>query len=87
MAYKLNFTKRAIKDLGKIPNPFYENIIEELNNLENDPRPNNSKKLKIDKGWSLRVGDYRIIYQIFDKIIEIDIIRVGHRTDIYKNLN
>lgn len=85
MDYKLNFTRRSIKDLSKIPNPFYDNIKNEIIKLEQNPRPNNSKKLKIDKGWSLRVGDYRVIYQIFDETIEIDLIRVGHRKDIYKN--
>ncbi len=52
-------------------------------NLSKNPRPNGFKKLKGRDGYRIRVGNYRIIYNIFEKEVVIDIITIGHRKDIY----
>jgi len=52
--------------------------------LEENPRPSGYKKLKGYDAYRIRVGDYRIIYEIDDKIITITIVELGHRRDIYK---
>ena len=51
--------------------------------LENNPRPIGYLKLKGRDAYRIRVADYRIIYEIFDDILLIDIINLGHRKDIY----
>ncbi len=59
-------------------------ILRAILNLKNNPRPIGSKKLKGNsENWRIRVGNYRIVYSIDDKISIVDIRKVGHRKDIY----
>jgi mRNA interferase RelE/StbE len=83
MAYTLNFSRQALKELGKINDPYYSNIKQAIANLTKNPRPQGYKKLKDREGYRIRVGDYRIIYIIFDRELIVDIITLGHRKDIY----
>ncbi|MBS1527888.1 MAG: type II toxin-antitoxin system RelE/ParE family toxin [Bacteroidetes bacterium] len=84
MAYSLNFSRQAIKMLEKINEPFYSNIKQAIVNLTTDPRPQGYKKLKGRDGYRIRVGSYRVIYDIFDTQLVVDIITIGHRKDIYE---
>jgi mRNA interferase RelE/StbE len=85
MSYSLNFSKRAFKELAKINEPFYTNIKIAITNLTEKPRPQGYRKLKGRDGYRIRVGDYRIIYDIFDSELVVDIIHLGHRKNIYGN--
>ena len=51
--------------------------------LANDPRPSGCKKLKGRNGYRVRKGDYRIIYDIFDNQLTIEVVALGHRKEIY----
>jgi len=84
MAYTLNFSKQALKELEKINDAFYTNIKQAIIDLTQNPRPNGYKKLKGLDGYRIRIGNYRVIYDIFDHILTIDIITLGHRKDIYE---
>jgi len=59
-------------------------ILIAIENLAKNPRPQGYKKLKGREGYRIRVGNYRIIYEIFDEILLIDVIDLGHRKDIYE---
>jgi len=83
MAYTLYFSKHAIKELEKINEPFYSSIKQAILDLSENPRPPGCKKLKGRSGWRIRVGNYRVIYDIFDNQLIVDIITLGHRKDIY----
>lgn len=83
MAYILSFSRQAIKELEKINEPFYSNIKQAIINLSENPRPVGYIKLKGRDGYRIRIGNYRVIYEIFDDQLLIDIISVGHRKDIY----
>jgi mRNA interferase RelE/StbE len=83
MAYHVALKKRAIKALEKINEPFYSNIKEAIYSLANNPRPQGCKKLKGRDGYRIRVADYRIIYDIYDDVLLVDVIDLGHRKDIY----
>ena len=85
MSYSLNFSKRAFKELTKINEPFYTNIKIAITNLTENPRPQGYRKLKGRDGYRIRVGDYRIIYDIFDSELVVNIIHLGHRKNIYGN--
>jgi len=76
--------KKAQKQLDKLTNNVADPIINAIANLENEPRPNGSIKLKGREGYRIRIGNYRVIYEIQDKELIIDIIALGHRKDIYK---
>ena len=84
VSYKITIKKSAVKALDKINEPYFTNIKIAIYNLGNNPRPEGCKKLKGRDAYRIRVADYRIIYEIFDDILLIDIIDLGHRKDIYK---
>ena len=84
MIYALNFSKQALKELGKINEPYYSNIKQAITNLTQNPRPQGYKKLKSRDGYRIRTGNYCIIYNIIDTELIVDIITLGHRKDIYE---
>ena len=84
MAYQIAIKKSAIKSLAKIPNPYFSNIKSAIYDLANDPRPKGCKKLKGREAFRIRVADYRIIYEISDTVLSIEVIAIGHRKDIYE---
>jgi len=55
-----------------------------LAGMETNPRPADVKKLKGRHAWRIRVGDYRVIYQIHDQILQVMVITLGHRREIYR---
>jgi mRNA interferase RelE/StbE len=83
MLYTINFTKQAFKDLDKINEPFYSNIKQAIINLSVNSRPNGFKKLKGREGFRIRIGNYRVIYNIYDNELVIEVIALGHRKNIY----
>ncbi len=83
MDYQIHINKTAIKALEKVPEPFYSNIKTAIYQLAKNPRPNGYIKLKGRNAFRIRVGNYRIIYEIIDKELIIEIINLGHRKDIY----
>jgi mRNA interferase RelE/StbE len=83
MTYKLNFRASAFKALEKINEPNYSKIKKAIFDLVQNPRPYGYKKLEGRDGYRLRVGDYRIIYDIIDQELIIDVIDLGHIKDIY----
>lgn len=84
MTYSLNFSKQALKELEKINEPYYSGIKQAILNLTENPRPQGYKKLKGREGYRIRVSNYRVIYDIFDTLLIVDIITLGHRKDIYE---
>lgn len=84
MTYQLTIKPKAIKALEKINEPDYSHIKTAIYGLADNPRPQGCKKLKGREGWRIRVGDYRIIYDIFDKTLTVDVVNFGHRKDIYE---
>jgi mRNA interferase RelE/StbE len=83
--YELQYKKKAIKALVKINEPYYSAIIQAINKLSDNPRPLGCKKLTGRNGYRIRVGTYRIIYDIFDTNLIIEIVNVGSRGDIYED--
>jgi len=83
MAYQITIRKKAVKILENINEPYYSKIKKSIYDLSNNPRPDGCKKLKGRNGYRIRAADYRIIYEIFDDLLIIDVITLGHRKDIY----
>lgn len=87
MDWQLQIERKAQKALKKIPDPYKSNIIETIDDLTSEPRPHNCTKLKgASDLWRVRVGTYRIVYQINDDQLLILVIRIGHRSDVYQGL-
>lgn len=83
MKYEVRIERKALKKLAKISNPYYSNIKTAILELGNDPKPQGYKKLKGRDAFRIRVADYRVIYEINDKVLLVDVIDLGHRKDIY----
>jgi mRNA interferase RelE/StbE len=82
-SYNIVVTDKVRKILLKLPASIAGKIENVLLQLSINPRPPGCKKLKGRKGYRIRSGDYRIIYEIEDYILKVIVIDVGHRTDLY----
>lgn len=83
--YVVRFTKRADRDLDRLPGDLRVRAIRMIESLAGNPRPNGSIKLSGKEDmYRIRVGDYRIIYEVQDKVLLILVLRVGHRRDVYR---
>lgn len=83
--YEVELSEVAKKDLAGLQPQIQNRVRLAFRILSNNPRPPLSVKLKGRSGYRIRVGDYRIIYEIFDKKVIILIMRIGHRRKVYKN--
>ena len=83
MRYHIELSKTAEKQLDKLPDKIAFLLIEAVELLAENPRPNGYRKLKGREGFRIRKGKYRVIYDIIDDILVVDVFAVGHRKDIY----
>jgi mRNA interferase RelE/StbE len=84
MSYQVIIPKKVLKELSGLPLNYGKKVAQALVELENDPRPVGSKKLKgSENKYRIRVGDYRVIYTIEDNILIIEVIRIAHRREVY----
>lgn len=82
--YKIEIKRSAAKELEKIQKKDRDRIIEKIQALALDPRPPQSKKLSGEEKYRIRQGDYRVLYQIYDEVITVVVVRVAHRKEVYK---
>jgi mRNA interferase RelE/StbE len=88
--YAFRWRERAVRQLRAIPQPAAMTILQALTPLGDDPRrPDaNVKKLAgYEDRYRLRVGDYRVIYDVTDKQLVILVVGVGHRREIYRAIS
>ena len=81
--YELVFKRSVSKDLRAVPNKDVRRILNRIDNLRNDPRPDGCEKLSGQERYRIRQGNYRIIYGIEDDRLMVIVIKVGHRRAIY----
>ena len=85
MSYNILIKKKAVKSLESLPQIEIVKINECTQQLKTNPRPPKCKKLASkDELYRIRVGNYRIIYNIQDKNLIVDIIKIGHRKSVYR---
>jgi mRNA interferase RelE/StbE len=84
MRFQIILPKSVQKELDRLPDEIARRILTRLAGLETNPRPANVKKLKGRDAWRIRVGNYRVIYEIHDRVLQIIVITVGHRREIYR---
>jgi mRNA interferase RelE/StbE len=82
--YNLRILPAAQKDLKRLQGKIFDKIKSEILSLANNPRPYGALKLTNEDGYRIRVGDYRVLYRIDEKIKEIFIYRVKHRKESYR---
>jgi mRNA interferase RelE/StbE len=85
MTYRVEITPAAQRTIKKLPKNIQKKLIEIIEFLVEDPRPVGVVKLSTAGNlYRVRTGDYRIIYEIQDRILLIVITKIGHRRDVYK---
>ena len=84
MRYRVILPKSVQKELDRLPVELVTRILARLTELEVQPRPPDVKKLKGRSAWRIRVGDYRVIYEIHDRELQVLVVTVGHRREIYR---
>jgi mRNA interferase RelE/StbE len=82
--FKVTFKKSVARDLRSIPNADVKRILEKIESLCGNPRSDGCIKLSAQERYRVRQGLYRIIYEIRDELLVIHVVRVGHRSFVYK---
>lgn len=84
--YTIEILPTARKELLSLPGAIQKRIGKKIDSLQDNPRPAGVKALKGKRGdfYRLRVGDYRILYEIRDKVLLVIVIKVGHRREVYR---
>ena len=83
--YQIEWKRSAMKELEKLPRPMISRIVSAVDNLSSNPYPEGVRKLAgSEYSYRIRVGDYRVLYNIIRNRLVVEIIRVGHRKDIYR---
>jgi len=84
VTYAVLIERRAQRALAKIAQPQRDRIIAAIQRLGDEPRPAGVKKLSGREAWRIRVGAYRVLYEIRDSQLIVLIVDVGHRRGIYR---
>lgn len=85
MTYHIEFTSAAARHIKKLHRPVRDKILDAIVQLANEPRPHGSRKLVGEEiAWRIRVGDYRVIYEILDETLTITVVRAAHRREVYE---
>ncbi len=84
MRYRVIIPKSVQKELDRMPDDVVRRILARLAQLETAPRPADVKKLRGREAWRIRVGDYRVIYELHDRQLQILVVTIGHRREIYR---
>ena len=85
MAYQILIRRAAEKEIADLPIKIRSRIAEKIRALADEPRPAGCKKLSgEDRAWRIRIGDYRVVYEIDDSLKHIEVRVVAHRRDVYR---
>lgn len=85
--YNITIERQAQKELDKLQKNIFLLVVSKIRSLELEPRQTGTKKLNTPSNdFRLRVGDYRVLYEIDDKEKIITIFRIKHRKDVYRNM-
>ncbi len=84
MSYRVEFTAAAARQVRKLPRPARDRVLDAIEDLGEDPRPHGAKKLVGEQtAWRIRIGDYRVIYDVFDSELTVSVVRAAHRREVY----
>jgi mRNA interferase RelE/StbE len=83
--YEIYLERSAEKDLKRLPAGIFKRIMTHIRGLANTPRPSGCHKITGSKNdWRIRIGDYRVIYEIDEKGKTVKVMRVRHRKEVYR---
>ena len=83
--YAVRLARRAVRSLADLQRRDQQRIRAAIDLLAENPRPPNSVALQEEAGvYRVRVGDYRIVYEVFDRLLVVQVVRIGHRREVYR---
>jgi mRNA interferase RelE/StbE len=83
--YRVELTKSAAKLIEKLPTDVRKRVITKMEMLADNPRPPGAEKLAGEENaYRVRTGDYRIVYEIHDRVLVVLVVNVGHRREVYR---
>lgn len=83
--FSIQWRSSTKKDIRSLPPHEIARVVEAVTQLANDPLPHGSQKLSgAERTYRIRVGDYRVIYEVFSDSQIVEIQRVRHRKDVYR---
>lgn len=84
MSYEVLIRRRAAKQLVDLSPRDYERVKSAISDLGENPRPQGCLKLTVRPGWRIRIADYRVIFEVDDRLRTVPVLDVGNRRDIYR---
>lgn len=86
MTYTVEFRPSAAKQLRSLPKGVRRTIMMVVDALADNPRPSGAVRLKGTGYLRVRIGDYRVVYDVQDSVLRVLVVRVAHRREVYRNL-
>ena len=83
--YKITFKKSVAKDLRGIPSAEVKRILQTIDSLAENPREEGCVKLSAQERYRVRQGVYRIVYEIREESLIVQVVKVAHRSSVYKD--
>ena len=81
--YKIEIKRSAAKEIKKLPQKYLKKVLVKISSLADNPRPDGCVKLSADEKYRIRVGNYRVLYEIRDMLLIVTIVKIAHRKDVY----
>jgi mRNA interferase RelE/StbE len=83
--YEVYLERSAENDLKRLPTSTFYRIVHQIKTLAENPRPSGCRKITGSKNdWRIRIGDYRVLYEVNDKVKAVRVMRVRHRREAYR---
>jgi mRNA interferase RelE/StbE len=83
--YEVLLEGRAERDLKKLPGELFHRIIPHLKSLADNPKPTGARKISGSRNdWRIRIGEYRVIYEIDERAKAVRVMRIRHRREVYR---
>ncbi|MHB8762978.1 MAG: type II toxin-antitoxin system RelE family toxin [Deferrisomatales bacterium] len=84
-SFRVEWKRSALKELRGLPRDAVRRLVEVVAALGADPMPAGAKKLAgAEHTYRLRVGDYRVVYSVWSAVLIVEVVRVGHRREVYR---
>jgi mRNA interferase RelE/StbE len=84
VSYEITVLRTAVKSVERLTKEVQDRVIDAIAELAKTPRPSGAKKLVARDAMRIRVGDYRIIYEVDDAMKTVQVVVVSHRKDAYR---
>jgi mRNA interferase RelE/StbE len=86
MSYRIDLAPKVEKQMAAMPMADRRRMMARVDALADNPRPAGALKMEgLRNVWRLRVGDWRVIYEIHDVVLVVLVVRVGHRREVYRH--